>query len=338
MDKKGYVMSGMSFLLILPTIMLLMVLLDMTHAGASGNSLVLESGEVSSTAGDLKANIPSAGKEIMKFEAEKIIQTGIPLSNSRKTVKEDLQTKMDQITIVYSKNTGLEVACNITSVGNSPDPFAVQINSSIYVGRDNVVHQENLSQDISLIDPHYPISNPLPFIKCRDYGGAKVRDNRISFGSSLSAYLEARGLENAYAYENSTSSLIIKKCPNDPYIMHGRNGFITLKNCIENGYFHESSDGSCFLCRLEGKGTCPHYGFETFIVPVSSNSTANGTNLSINSTFNSAPSSIDHVIFNDTFPGGTYPGKTLLYYSDGFNNLRIFLDNSHRQKYGLPMF
>lgn len=112
---------------------------------------------------------------------------------------------------------------------------------------------------------------------------------------------------------------------------------MTLKNCIENGYFHESSDGSCFLCRLEGKGTCPHYGFETFITPPTSNSTGNNTNLSTNSTFNFAPSSIDHVIFNETPPGtGTYPGKMIVYYSDGLNHLKIFLDNSHRQKYGLP--
>ncbi|HEX7467417.1 MAG TPA: hypothetical protein VF324_02360, partial [Methanobacterium sp.] len=97
----------------------------------------------------------------------------------------------------------------------------------------------------------------------------------------------------------------------------------------ENGYFHESSDGACFLCRLEGKSTCPHYGMETFIVPSEF----------FNSTSISAPSSIDHVIFNDTPPGdGTYPGRVFEYYSDGKNYFKIFLDNSHRLKYGIPTF
>jgi hypothetical protein len=172
--------------------------------------------------------------------------------------------------------------------------------------------------------------DPLPFIKCKDYGGAEIRENRTFYGTSLTNYLKARGVENADQYENSSSSLFIKKCPYDPYIMHGRDfGFVSLKNCIENGYFHESSDGACFLCRLEGKATCPHYGMETFITPSEF----------FNSTSISAPSSIDHVIFNDTPLGnGTYPGRVFEYYSDGLNYFKVFLDNSHRLKYGISTF
>lgn len=218
-------MSGMSFLLILPAIMLFMVFLDMNHAGIGGNSLVLESGRVLNTAKDLEANIPVAGKEVLKDEAENVVKTGIPLSNSRRAVKIDLQTKMNLISLDYRKSTGLDVECNITSVDNSMDPFAVEINSSVSVGKDNVVHNENLTQDVSLTDPQYPIPNPLPFVKCKNYGGAQVAGNRIAFGPSLAEYLKARGVENASAYENATTSLIIKRCPYDPYIMHGRNGY-----------------------------------------------------------------------------------------------------------------
>ena len=92
----------------------------------------------------------------------------------------------------------------------------------------------------------------------------------------------------------------------------------------DNGYFHDSNDGSCFLCRLEGKATCPDYGFETFIVP---------SNYS-NSTLMFAPSSIEHVIFDDY----VYPGKGIVYYFDGSNYCKLFLDNGHRQKYGLPTY
>ncbi len=333
-------MSGMSLLLILPTILLFMVFLDMSKAGNDENSQLLHSDKVLKTSKDLESNIPTAGKELLKQEAENIVKTGIPLSNSRKTVKDNLQNKMDQISSNYRKISGLEVECNITSVDNSEDPFSVEINSTIYVGKDNVFHQENLSQDVSLTDPQYPMPNPLPFIKCKNYGGAYVSNNKIHFNTSLAEYLDDRGIENAYAYENATTSYIIKKCPYDPYVIHGNFGYNTLKNCLENGYFHESSDGSCFLCRMEGKGTCPHYGMETFILPsnppVFTNN--NSTNISLNSSFKRAPSSIDHVIFNDTPPGtGTYQGDIFTYCNDGVNYLIIFLDNAHRMKYGLPL-
>ena len=86
-----------------------------------------------------------------------------------------------------------------------------------------------------------------------------------------------------------------------------------MKNCLEKGYFHESADGSCYLCRLEGKGKCPHYGMEVFIqtrTPL--------TNDSI--------SCSDHVVFHDH-----YTGQKL--HKTDINSL--ILDSSHRKKYGL---
>lgn len=322
-------MSGMSFLLILPAIMLLMVFLDMTNSGIGENSRVIGSKNVLNTVHDFESNVVVAGKQVIKTKSEGVVSSGTPLTNSREAIKTELQIKVDQMSQDYRQNNGLEVECNITSVGNSEDPFSIGVNSTLYVGRDDITHQENLTLEISLVDPQYPISDPLPFIKTKNHGGVQVIINKIVFGSSLANYLQSRGVINASAYVNSTTALIIKKCPNSPYEMHGINDTNTLKNCIENGYFHESNDGACFLCRLEGKGTCSHYGMETFIVPYSS---ANNTNQS----FNSSPSSIEHVIFNDTSPGGTYPGWKLLYYSDS-RLFFIYLDNSHRQKYGLPI-
>ncbi|MGZ7044672.1 MAG: hypothetical protein ACXVHM_08760, partial [Methanobacterium sp.] len=93
-----------------------------------------------------------------------------------------------------------------------------------------------------------------------------------------------------------------------------------LKNCIDNGYYHESNDGACFLCRLEGKAICSHYGMETFIIPLAS----------ANNTLFNAPCSSDHVIFNDN-----YEGYALIYHSNSTGYYKLFLDNEHRAKYGL---
>lgn len=327
-------MSGMSFLLILPAIMLLMVFLDMTTSGIGENSRLIVSEKVLNTFNDFESNMVVAGKQVIKNKAEEVANSGTPLTNSREAIKTDLQTKADQMAQEYGENTGVPVDCNITSVGNCEDPFAVEVNSSLYVGRDDITHQENITSEVSLIDPQYPIHDPLPFIKAKNHGGAQAVNNKIVFGTSLANYLQSRGVVNASAYVNSTTALIIKKCPYNPYEIHGINstiGYNTLKNCIDNGYFHESDDGACFLCRLEGKGTCPHYGMETFINPAS---TFINTNQSANTTFSSAPSSIDHVIFNDTPPGtGTYLAEKLIYYSYG-RIYFIYLDNAHRQKYG----
>lgn len=328
-------MSGVSFLLVLPAILLFMVFIDMTSTGVEGNSRVMQSSYVLNDVKDLEKNIEIIGKEVFKSEAENVVKTGLPLSNSRQSIKEDIQIEINQITRDSKKNNGIEAECNITSVSNSEDPFKVEVNSSIKVGKDDVTHHEFISQDITIIDPQYPTPNPLPFIKCHSYGGAQAINNRIAFGDSLVNYLESRGVENAAAYANATTSLIIKKCPYDPYNMHGLKDHKTVKNCIENGYSHESSDGSCFLCRLEGKGVCPHYGMETYLTPCSlTNSSSNSSNL----TFSSAPSSIDHVIFNDTASGnGTYQGKRLTYSTEGVNFLILYLENAHRQKYGFPL-
>lgn len=334
MDNKGYVMSGMSFLLVLPAIILCMVCVDLTLAGENLTALHLESGNILNLAEDLEANIPLVGREVIKDTADEVTETEEPLADSRKTIRNKIQVKMDEISLKVSNKTGLNVECNITSVATAADPFQVEVNSSILVKKDSVAHHENISQNISLIDPQCPVKDPLPFIKCKNYGGVQINGSRIFYGSSLTQYLMARGVENALSYENATAPLIIKKCPYDPYLWHGKDpGFIILKNCIDNGYFHESSDGSCFLCRLEGKGTCPHYGMETFISPGrSSNSSGNGTVLS-------GPCSSDHVIFNDTtWFAGTYAGRELVFYFDGLNYFKLFLDNGHRQKYGLPMF
>lgn len=331
MDNKGYVMSGISFLLILPAITLCMVFIDLANTGENSTTLHLESATLFNTVQDLKANIPVTGKEVINDTVDEVIKTGNPLADSREYIRNKLQVRMDLISINYKKTKDLEVECNITSVDSDEDPFYLIINSSILVRKDLVTHQEKISQKVSLVDQDCPLIDPLPFIKCKNYGGAQINGSKIYYGSSLTQYLMGRGIENATSYENATASLYIKKCPYNPYFWHGKDpGFIILKNCLENGYFHNSSDGSCFLCRLEGRGTCPHNGLETLIsILPYENGTLNSTSY--------GPCSIDHVIFNDAVPGGTYPGKEFVFF-DGKRYFKLFLDNGHRLKYGLPTF
>ena len=328
MNDKGYVMTGLSFLLIIPAILLVAIFVEMTHMGGESSSLALRSDVSFYTAKDIERNIPIIGKEVLRETANDVVESGTALENSRTTIKNNLQARMNQVVQKYQSETGAtNITCTIHSVESSTDPWYVKINSTIYVKRSNIVHNETISQDVSLEQ----LKDPLPFIKCKNYGGVTHTDTRILYGSSLLNLLNAKGMANATVYENATSPLFIKRCPYEPYTDHGN--LITLKNCIDNGYFHESADGACFLCRLEGKAICTHPGLETFVTPPKT------TNLSLSNIF--APCSIDHVLFSDT----VYPGKGICYYSWKVGAkppktyyLNLYLDKGHRQKYGLPTY
>jgi len=341
MDNNGYVMSLSSFFLILPAVLLLTVLVDMTVDQTNIQQATLNSQDVMGVTTDLEANLPLIGREVLRDKSLEVIHSGKPLSNSRREVKEELQNRMDSFCSRF-RGDGLMVECKILNVDNIFDPFCVEVKSRCTVNKGTLKHQVNLTQNISLVNGSFPIYDPLPFIKCRNYGGATIKGDRIYYGSSLENYLKSRGIENFEAYENATSALSIKKCPYDPYILHGdTDELVNLKNCIDNGFYHESSDGSCFLCRLEGRGTCPHYGMETFITPAPFDNTLFSDpsgNVSLSNNSSTAPSSVDHVIFNETGSHGTYSGCRLIYFTNGTQNFQLYLDNSHRQKYGLPTF
>ena len=263
MDHKGYVMGGLSFLLVVPAILLVAVFVDISHAGGESTGTILKSDTTLYAAKDIEEDIPVQGLEVLREKSEGVVKIGNPVVNSRQAVKIALQKRMDLKTEEYHNSTGLRVNCTILNVNTASDPFEVEVNSTIYVEKDDVKHWETVNQNISIKDADSRIPDPLPFIKCKNYSGVTNTTDRILYGSSLANYLNARNISNATVYENATAPLFIKKCPYDPYDYHGTsNNHIVLKNCLENGYFHESSDGACFLCRLEGKSTCYHYGFD----------------------------------------------------------------------------
>lgn len=336
MDNKGYVMSGLAFLLLIPSVLMLIVLIDVINVDKSSN-IILESDVAFQISEDIERNVPIMAAQTLSETTQEVVNTGKPLSDSRNVIKNKIQAKMNYFTGNYHNETGVDMNCRITSVDSDLDPFEIQINSSLWVSKDNISYCRNISQKLEIGCADFQtapgscesnqLEDPLPFIKCKKYGGVNIKDGRIFYGSTLSNYLNSRHIPNSKAYENSSSSLYIKQCPYEPYISHGKsNRFFNLKNCIDNGYYHKSSDGACFLCRLEGKSTCSHMGLETFIVP----------SHTIDNTLLIAPSSPDHVIFDDQ-EGETYPGAAVEYYSIGRSSYRIFLDNGHRLKYGLPV-
>jgi len=324
MDNNGYVMTGMSFLLIVPVLVLFMLLINLNYADTESKSQFIESENILNVFQDFESNIPRLGRQVLKEEAFNVVNSKKPLLDSRKSTKDDLQLKLDQITQSYNKK-GLQVNCRVLSIKESDDPFQVEVTSSVMVQKDKVVHKRILHQKIPINDPNDPLPDPMPFVKCNEYGEISISNGRIYYGHSLASYLEQRSEKNWEIYENASSPLFIKQCPYDPFVGHGApNTLETLKNCLDNGFYHESNDGACFLCRLEGKSTCHHQGLEIFILPPATYNQSD-----------SAPCSVDHVLFGDN-NSDIYPGGSIQYHQEGDLIFQLYLDDSHRKKYGLP--
>lgn len=312
-DKKGNVFTSLAILMIFSFILTSILVLNLATDYNNINSNSINSNNFNYLIQDYKRNIPIITKETIGELSNETIKTNIPCENSNLAIKNRVDNKLNNLNTNYQINQGLNIESEVLSVSNSDDPFHINIKTLIHGKKGNLEYNQVIDQKVSIEN----LKDPLPFLMCKNHPTLIENNTKINYKDSLNYYFNDNNLENPDSYENATSSLIIKKCPFDPYQHHGEGD--TLKNCIDNGYYHESADGSCYLCRLEGKGSCYHYGLETFIVP--------------NKVYNlnlSSISSSDHVIFSDQ-----YPGDALSFYSYGEFYEIIFLDDSHRAKYGL---
>ena len=332
MDNEGYVIGGMAFLLIIPALILSNIfisafIMDKTQINP------FESDRIYQISGDVESDIPRFAVQGLNETSDMASKTGEPVYNSRSIIKTRIQAKVDDTYGGYQRDTGINVHCKINSVDNSVDPYKICVNSTLYINYNDSCIVKNLSQDIQFASSDFPdstecykIKDPLPFIKTKGYGDVKVVGDKIYYGTALSNYLKSKDIKNYEVYENASSPIYIKRCPYDPYHSHGHSNMgLTLKNCIDNGYYHLSADGACIFCRLEGKSVCGHTGLETLVLP------GNGK---LN--YETGPCSVDHAIFSAT-PAGIYPGRLLEYKFNDTISVLMYLDNGHRNKYGLPI-
>lgn len=213
MENKGYVIGGLAFLLIIPSILLLMVLVDMVNLDESVNTII-KSDNSFYISGDVERNIPIMTRQVLMETVDNAINTGNPLSNSRIIIKNAIEHKMNDLNAKYQENSGVNIKCMINSVDSASDPFEIEVNSTILVIKDNITYNHKVNQNISILgaysqnrfsmnyDGSPEIPDPLPFIKCKKFGGLSI-NGRISYGSSLKKYLS--GVNGSEIYENASS-------------------------------------------------------------------------------------------------------------------------------------
>ena len=306
-DNKGNIITGTTVILIVSIMLIVIFIVNSINYMENENINSISNDNFKYIIKDYNKNLQQLGRDSIAEETEKLYHAHI-IHDSRKDIKKILNNKLKEVNKEYNEKYGINIRSEVLSVESTDSPWKVLFKVRIKADKDTNQFDGILESNSSIEG----LKDPLPYAKLpKIYNNINNDGKKIHYFQALAQYLRLHNVDSYESYILATSPLFIKKCPYDPYIHHGDGN--TLKECLKQGYFHESADGSCYLCRLDGKGVCPHYGMEVFI--------QTHTPLT-----NESVSCSDHVVFHDR-----YTGEKLNKYD--INSL--ILDSSHAKKYGL---
>ena len=305
-DSKGNLILGTTVILITTLLLLAIFVFTTLNYMENHNIESKEDDNFKFIVDDYSNNIEVLGRDSLADACDKVYHT-FKLFDSEDQIKKYLNKKLEAKNEEFSRKYDIEINSDVVSVESSDTPWKVLFKVKLNIKKNNNRYFKIVEKPVSIEG----LRDPLPPAILTVASGIYVQGDKIHYKNALSRYLKLRNLDSPFSYMFATSPLTIKKCPYDPYIHHGDPG--VLKDCLDKGYFHESADGSCYLCRLEGKGKCPHYGMEVFIQ----------THTPL---INDSISCSDHVVYHDH-----YTGQKI----DKTNINSLILDSSHRKKYGL---
>ena len=306
LDSKGNIIVGTTAILIVALLIIsIFVITAMTFIKDS-NIESEANDNFKYIIDDYSANLEVLGRDAIA-EATQKVYNGLPVKDSEGQIKKNLNKILIAKNEEFKQKYDIDLSSDVISVEPTDSPWRVLFKVQLNGKKDN----EEFSQIVERNASIEGLRDPLPIAKLTIASGVMAYDNKIHYKTALSAYMLLHNLDSPESYIEATAPMTMKKCPYDPYVHHGDPG--VLRDCLDTGYFHESADGSCYLCRLEGKGKCPHYGMEVFIQ----------THTPLG---NESLSCSDHVVFADHYNGEKIN-------PDDWDSL--ILDSSHRKKYGL---
>jgi hypothetical protein len=306
LDSKGNIIVGTTAILIVALLIITIFVMTAMTFIKDSNIESEANDNFKYIIDDYSANLEVLGRDAIAKATQKVYN-GLPISDSEDQIKKNLNGILDDENEKFKKKYDIDISSEPISVEPTDSPWKVLFKVKVNVKKDN----EQFSQIIERNASIEGLRDPLPIAKLTIASGVMAYDDKIHYKTALSAYMLLHNFDSPESYIEATAPLTMKKCPYDPYVHHGDPG--VLRDCLDTGYFHESADGSCYLCRLEGKGKCPHYGMEVFIQ----------THTPLG---NESLSCSDHVVFADH-----YNGEKI----DPNDWDSLILDSSHRKKYGL---
>ena len=305
-DSKGNIIVGTTAILIVSLLLICIFVVASINYIENRNADSEMSDNFRYVIDDYTNNLEISGREAIDEATQKVFN-GLPVFNSRNQIKNNLDKILKEKNKEYEERYDVKITSETLSVENTDSPWKVLLKVKMNLEKGNEKFSKIVEKNVSIEG----LRDPLPIAKLTVLSGILTYDNQIHYKTALSGYMVLHNLKSPESYIEATAPLIIQKCPYDPYVHHGDDG--VLEDCLRNGYFHESADGSCYLCRIEGKGKCPHYGLEVFIQ----------THTPLK---NESLSCSDHVVFSDHYNGEKIN-------PDDIDSL--ILDSSHRKKYGL---
>ena len=319
-DEKGNFSIIITSLILIGFLILSIIILNSAISQENENNEIVSSNSYQYVLDDYIRNLPLIQHEALEELSEELIENKRPCLDSKRDLKEIIDGKLNEKNQEYYDNYHIQINSSLIAIENTSNPFSYKFKPQIFSVKGDYSFERIVSSDVDCIG----LKDPVPILYLKDYHGLSYNESSYNYGNSLSEFLRANGVENHSFYIDANSPLIIRKCPYDPYKHHGDDNGKLMKNCRDNGYYHESKDGACYLCRLEGKSGCEHYGFETFINPQKTNETGRV----------SACGS-DHVIFSDDI----YPGVEVIYNDeDGLKEILYLDPHGHKVKYGMSGF
>ncbi|WP_407377290.1 hypothetical protein [Methanobrevibacter sp.] len=305
-DSNGNLILGTTVILIATLLLIAVFVFTTINYIENENIDSQENDNFKYIVDDYSNNIEVLGRQSLEDACDKVFKT-FKLMDSEDQIKKYLNKKLNAKNEEFKEKYDIEIHSDTVAVESTDSPWKVLFKVKLNIIKDNNHFSKIVEKNVSIEG----LRDPLPIAKLGVASGIFIMGDKMNYKNALTRYLKLRDLDSPFSYAFATTPLTIKKCPYDPYTHHGDPG--VLDDCLDKGYFHESADGSCYLCRLEGKGTCPHYGMEVFIQP--------HTPLT-----NDSISCSDHVIFHDH-----YTGQKI----DKLDINSLILDSSHRKKYGL---
>ena len=327
-DEKANFSIIASSLLLIAFLILSIAVLNTVLEEKKENKEIISSNQYQYIIDDYIRNLPLIEREALEELSEDVIENKRACRDSRSDLKEIIDGKLNLKNQEYFKNHNININSSLIAIENTSNPFSYKFKTYISSVKGDYSFENIISSDVDCIG----LKDPVPLLYCRNYYGLSYNETSYNYGNSLSEFLRRHGVENYSYYRDANSPFIIRKCPYDPYKHHGDDNGKIMKNCRDNGYYHESRDGACYLCRLEGKCGCEHYGFETFINPHKTNQIGRVS-----------ACGADHVIFSDDI----YPGVEVIYNNQSndsnFNDDNVYeilyLDpHGHKVKYGMSDF
>lgn len=306
LNSKGNIIVGTTAILIVSLLLICIFVISTVNYIENENIDSQSNDNFKYVIDDYSSNLEVLGRQAIGEATQKVFD-GLPVHDSKNQITKNLNKILNEKNKEYEERYDVKITSEVLSVENTDSPWKILFKVKLNVKKDSETFTKVIERNSSVEG----LRDPLPIAKLTVLSGILTYDDTYHYKTALSAYMLLHHLESPESYIEATAPLTIRKCPYDPYIHHGDPG--VLDDCLKNGYFHESADGSCYLCRLEGKGKCPHYGFEVFIQ----------THTPLK---NESLSCSDHVVYADH-----YNGEKLN--PDDWDSL--ILDSSHRKKYGL---